>query len=689
MKVLYSWLNDFVNLDISVNELADKLTMAGMEVTDLKKIGDDWLLEIEVTPNRPDCLSVLGIARECGLVLGKRIKPPKIPFIPRTSATYIRENEFEVIIKNPDACPRYIARILMDVEIRPSPEFIQARLEKIGLRPINNIVDITNYILFELGQPMHAFDYDKLDGKRIIVRFAEENEKIVTLDGQERQLTPQDLVIADISRPVALAGIMGGENTEVTEDTRNVLLESAYFDPITIRRTSQRLGLSTESSYRFERGVDFINVEQASLYAVEMIRKYASKNKRTLVHIDKCLDVIKKHIPASNKVILKFSDVNKFLGVMPSAFWIRKTIQALGCEIFGLSKEGLKIQSPSFRQDLKQPIDYIEEIARLYGYDKIPENQLPEIDVSQESALEEFGEREFENRLRDISQKLGLKEVISYALLSEQEVEKFQFKNVLPLNNPLSKTHAILRPSIIPSLLKVAQYNFNHFVNDIAIFELGKIYGLNDKPWERKVLGILLSGKAYNDYFGVSIEYNFYHLKGIFEKIMNYFGIEEYQISEFKTPLFSKNACLEIKKQSETIAIMGMASSSVKEYYDLKKDVLVMEIYIDIVKKFKSRELRFKPLPQFPFILRDISILLPRDFEVGKVIERIRNMSDLIAEVVVIDFYTGAQISRDKKSITLRIKFQSQDRTLKDEEIDPIILKIKDNLAQNLPVEFR
>jgi len=689
MKVLYSWLNDFVNLDVSPQELAERLTMAGMEVTDMKNIGDDWLLEIEVTPNRPDCLSVLGIARECALVLGKRIKPPKIPFIPRTSAAHIKENSFEVIVKNPQACPRYIARILMDVEIRPAPEFIQERLEKIGLRPINNVVDITNYILFELGQPMHAFDYDKLQGKKIIVRFAHQGEKIITLDDEERTLTPEDLVIADCKRAVALAGIMGGKNTEVSPETKNVLLESAYFDPITIRRSSQRLGINTESSYRFERGVDFINVEQSSLYAVELIRRYCSRNKRVLIHIDKSVDVIKKHIPVSRKVVLKFSDVHKALGIIPSAFWIRKTIQALGCEISGVSKEGLKIQSPSFRQDLKQPIDYIEEIARLYGYDKIPDNQLPDIEVSQEGELEEFGDRRLEEEVRNISQKLGLKEVITYALLSQEEVEKFNFKNALSLNNPLSKTYAILRPSIIPSLLKVAQYNFNHFVNDVAIFELGKVYGLNDKPWERKTLGILLSGKGYNDYFGIDVKYSFYHLKGIVEEIMGYFGITGYEVTDAFNPLFSRTASFEVRKENEILGIMGICSNMAREYYDIKKDIFVAEFYLDVIKRFKTRRLKFNPLAQYPSVFRDVSVLLPLDFGVGVVMEGMKQKSNLIKEVTVIDFYTGPQIAQDKKSITLRIKFQAEDRTLRDEEVDSIILEMKNELSNNLPLEFR
>ncbi len=689
MKVLYSWLNDFVAIDVPPQELADRLTMAGLEVTQVEKVGDDWLLEIEVTPNRPDCLSVVGIARECGLVLGKRIKPPKIPFIPRISRAHIRENDFEVIIENSEVCPRYIARILLNVEIKPSPDFIRKRLEKVGLRSINNVVDITNYVLLELGQPMHAFDYDKLQGKKIIVRFAHQGEKIITLDDEERILTAEDLVIADCNRAVALAGIMGGKNTEVSPDTKNILLESAYFDPITIRRTSQRLALTTESSYRFERGVDFVNVEQASLYALDLIRKYCSPSKRLQVHIDKNIDLIKKHIPASSKVILKFSDVEKALGILPSAFWIRKIIQQLGCEIVSVTKDGLKIQSPSFRRDLKQPIDYIEEIARLYGYDKIPEKDLPEIEVSQEDSLIEFGDSEFEAQLRDICQRLGVNEVISYALLSQQEVEKFQFEHVLPLNNYLSKSFAVLRPSLIPSLIKIATYNFNHFVNDVAIFELGKIYGLNEKPWERKAVGILLSGVKYRDYFGKEVEYNFYHLKGMIEEFLNYFGIEDYSLEEKQFPLFSSAASIAIKIKTELVGIMGIISDMVTEYYDLKKEVLVAELYLDVIKKYYSRQLKFKGVAQFPAILRDISILLPKDFAVGEVIEKIKPADKLIQEVTIIDFYTGPQIPPDKKSVTLRLKFQAKDRTLKDEEVDHIIKRIKETLLPTLPVELR
>jgi len=691
MKVLLSWLKDFVDIDVSVQKLADALTISGLEVGDIQPAGEDYVLDIEVTPNRPDCLSIMGIARECAVGLNKTFIPHRLVFLPKTSSAYIKETGFGVKIQAQEACPRYIGRVLLGVEIAPSPDFIRERLEKIGLRSINNIVDIINYILIETGQPMHAFDYDKIQGKQIVVRFAREGETIITIDEEERQLSKQDLVIADNRRPVALAGIMGGRETEVTANTKRVILESAFFRPQTIRESAKRHALTTEASYRFERGVDFPTVETASVYAVDLIRKYASKDSnKTTVVMDKTVDVITKQVPLSSKVVLKYKDIEKVLGIMPSAFWIRRLIKSLGCEIAAVSKEGLKIQAPSFRGDLKTSIDYIEEIARFYGYDKIPAQELPRLMVEKESVLGSFSETGFESRIRDMLIAAGLSEVITYALLSEEEIARFRIKNVLSLKNPLVKNYSVLRPSILPSLLKVAEYNFNHGTYDLAVFELGKVYlRMNGKPFERKVAGLLLSGKKYRDYFGNEMDYNFYDLKSVIETILSNFGIDGYSIKETKQVFLSGNCSARIEVLAKQAAILGEVSDEVKTYYNLKRDIYIGEVYLDTIKEEMKTAVRYQEIGQYPGVIRDISLLLPKEVAAGEIIKHIEGGDSLIREIDVIDVYEGKQIPPDKKSITVRIKFQSSERTLKDTEVDEIYEKIKEILLRELPAQIR
>ena len=691
MKVLLSWLKDFVDIDVSVQKLADTLTIGGLEVGDIQPAGADYILDIEVTPNRPDCLSIMGAARECAVGLNKTFIPHRLVFLPKTSMAYIKETEFGVKIKAQEACLRYIGKVLLDVDIAPSPDFIRERLEKIGLRSINNVVDITNYILIETGQPMHAFDYDKIQGKQIVVRFAREGEKIITIDDEERQLSKRDLVIADSRRPIALAGIMGGRDTEVTSKTKKVVLESAFFHPQTIRETAQRHALTTEASYRFERGVDFPMVDTASVYAVDLIRRYASKDSsKPTVVIDKAIDVITKQVPLSSKVILKYEDIEKVLGIMPSAFWIRRLIKNLGCEIAAVSKEGLKIQAPSFRGDLKTSIDYIEEIARFYGYDKILAQKLPELIVEKESALANFSETGFENRIRDILVTTGLSEVITYALLSEEEIARFKMKKALFLKNPLAKSYSALRPSILPSLLKAAEYNFNRGIYDLAVFELGKIYlDINGKPAERKVAGVLLSGKKYQDYFGNEMEYNFYDLKSVIETILGNFGINDYSIKETKQVFLSGSCSARIDMSAEQAAILGEASDEAKAYYDLKRDIYIGEVYLDTIKEVMEGEIQYHEVGQYPAVIRDISLLLSKEVPAGEIMKHIEGRDSLIREIEVIDVYEGRQIPPDKKSITIRIKFQSNEKTLKDTEVDKIYEEAKEILLRELPCQIR
>ncbi len=699
MKVLLSWLKDFVDIDIPIQELSLSLTMAGLEVESVEEVEEgDYLLDIEVTPNRPDCLSVVGLAREVGITLDKKTEHPKVVFLPRSSAASTKGAGFDITIENGDDCPRYIGRVLLDVQVKETPDFIRNRLHKIGIRSINNVVDITNYLLFELGQPMHVFDYDKIKDHKIIVRRAKKNEKIVTIDGIERELNAEDLVIADSKRPIALAGIMGGLETEVTERTKNVLLESAYFNPSLIRRTAQKHGLMTDSSYRFERGVDFVMVDGASKSAVDLIRKHASDKDSTqpTVIVDRAKDLIKKQVPLTSKAILKFEDIERKIGVLPSSFWIRKTFKSLGCELLSISKDMIKIGAPSYRSDLTSSIDYIEEIARIYGYDNIPAQGLPDLEVSSEENLKEFNDSGFKERVKDYLVRERLHETISYALLSKDEAGRLNFPNVISLDNPLVKSYSVLRPSIMPSLLKIAEYNFNRTNYDLALFELGKVYSYFEQkpegakePKEDKAVAILLSGIKYQDCFGEELNYTFFDLKAIIERVLNKFGIRDCSVIADQNSFYADSCSAKIMLGDDKIASLGKVSEEIGDYYGLKREVYLGEIRLDLVERFKKDEFKYSEISQYPAIERDISLILPQPTTAAEALSKIKDKDDLIRSVEVIDIYEGKQIGQGKKSLAIRIQFQSLERTLKDEEVDRIEAEIKKVLCEELSCQIR
>ncbi|MGE4357715.1 MAG: phenylalanine--tRNA ligase subunit beta, partial [Candidatus Omnitrophota bacterium] len=441
MKVTYNWLKDFVEIKISPPLLAEKLTMAGLEVVSLEKFDDDWVFEIEITTNRPDWLSVLGIAREISAITGKRFKYPRL----KSTVSYqsVTALPLKIRIEDKKGCLRYIGRIIDNVEIKPSPSWLQKRLIAVGLRPINNVVDITNYYLIETGQPMHAFDYDKIEGKTIIVRRAKEGEEIVTIDGERRKLDSSILVIADEIKPIAIAGIMGGKDSEVSDSTKTILLESAYFEPITIRRASQKLGLVTESSYRFERKVDLGTVYQAPLFALELIRKFASSHKKRIIS-GKMIDLGLKE--KEDKVIcLNIRRVSDFLGKEITSEEIEDILEKLG---FYVRKKKLfwEVQIPSFRRDIEIEEDLIEEIARIYGYDKFPltlprSEKIPQFVI--DNSLQEMKKKIYETLLG-----MGFTEVITYSLVGKVLLGRTNLNYTeewLRVSNYLSKEQEFLR----------------------------------------------------------------------------------------------------------------------------------------------------------------------------------------------------------------------------------------------------
>ncbi|MFC1808077.1 phenylalanine--tRNA ligase subunit beta, partial [Candidatus Omnitrophota bacterium] len=474
MKISYEWLREYVNTKIRVDNLSPILTMAGHEVTAIEQRGNDFILEIEVTPNRADCLSHIGIAREVSAMTKKSLKLP-VANIKENKST---KKSIAIEIENKKDCPLYTGRVIKNVNVAVSPKWLIRRIESIGLRPVNNIVDSTNFVLFEMGQPLHAFDLDKLCGDRIIIRRAKKGEKIITIDGIERELKPDILVIADTEGPVAIAGVMGGKQTEVTQETKNILLESACFDMVTTRRSSFKLGLSSDSSYRFERGIDIAGVLSGSDRASELISSIA---KGSVCNLNS--DGSKIKVPES--IILRMTQLNKILGTKLAPKDVKDILGRLDFKFKGANN--LEVISPSFRHDVSREADLFEEIARIYGYENIEPSAPNIITTAEDPESKDFMLKR--NMAKEVLTSSGFNEVLTYSLVSRESISQMAHpqESVIAIQNPLSKEQEIMRQSLVPGILKSVRHNLSRQVQDIKIFELSNIYfkkeaRLNEEP---------------------------------------------------------------------------------------------------------------------------------------------------------------------------------------------------------------
>jgi len=686
MKFTYNWLKDFVEIKITPQALADKLTMTGLEVTSLEKIGDDFVFEIEVTSNRPDWLSVVGIAREVSAITGKKLKRSPVtghrsPVKDRRQATGDRR-QLAINIQNKKDCPLYTAKIIRDVKIGPSPDWLKNRLELIGCRSINNIVDITNYILFTWGEPLHAFDLDKLVSQSpvtshqslIFVRRAKKGEEILSIDGIKRTLDENMLIIASdmagktgdrrpaTGKPIAIAGIMGGKDTEVTERSKNILLEAAIFNPILIRRGRQKLGMQTDSSYRFERGIDFDTAQNASWQATKLIQELTG-GKFVLA---KGAGLTKAKQKAIN---LEWETVNRILGLGLSPAKMSGILNNLGFKVKTRTKNKFLVGVPAYRQDVNLEIDLIEEIARISGYESIPRS-VPL--VKPQVGAGEI--RDLVSLIKKALVGLGLNEVITYSLIDKDLLSIFGIKEAqaLEILNPLSKEQEVLRPSILPSLCACAAYNLNQKQDYINIFEIAKTYlGTSTLPKEELALGIALCGtKSLLLEQGLIREnLGFLHLKGVLEMLFERLKIEDYS--------FSTKDCnweIDIYIQTEKIGSMTMLQKNVLDKLDIKnKDVFVVELSLDKVLSFASLQKKFIPLPKYPGIARDISFILKQDISIREILGAIEEKcKPLLVDIKIVDYYKGKQIPDGYKGLTISCLYRSNERTLTEAEINPL-----------------
>ncbi len=633
---------------------------------------EDWALEVSITPNRPDWTSVLGVAREIAALTGQSLSKPVIEIEEEDKPV---EGLADVTIEDPLGCPRYAASVIRGVTLGPSPFWLRSRLHKSGVRSINNVVDVTNYVMLEMGQPLHAFDYDRLRENRIVVRRSIDGETFTTLDGQSHQLNDEVLMICDGKRPVAVAGVMGGLNSEIFAGSVNVLLESACFDPRTIRRGSKWLGLSTEASYRFERGTDVEGAVPALKRASGLISRLAGGRIARGV-IDRYPS------PRPTPVIdLRVNRTNQFLATSISQPDVTGYLQALEMETEALDQNTLRVRPPSFRVDVSREVDLMEEVARLEGYDRIPVT-VPAIRPSEEEPDPEFVLRD---RVRKIMVGLGFSEIISYSFVSSgfpdlvAAPKESPLRSFVELLKPLTTDQSVMRTSLVPGLMAAVRANAAHGETDLRLFEWGKVFidrDDEDLPLEKTALAACMTG-SYQDkvWHGDRQAVDFYHIKGAVESLLEYLAIGEAVFQrDGIAPGYDPVASCNILHAESRIGIIGRPVPQVLEAYELKGlGVYLFELDIEGLLKAIPQERRFRPFARFPAVYRDVSLIVDQDKEIHQIQEIVRRVGgDLVESVTLFDLYEGEKIGSSKKALAFRICYRSRDRTLAGKEINQL-----------------
>jgi len=685
MRVSFDWLKDFMETKIDANKAQSFLTMAGLEITAVSNIENDYVMEIEVTPNRPDCLSILGIARELSAASGIPIKLPasiRKNFMKKGKA----RGSVRIEISDKHACPRYTGCIMRNVKVGPSPKWLTDRLNAMGVRSVNNVVDITNYVLFESGQPLHAFDLDKLNQKRIVVRRAKKGESIVTIDGINRALDPNVLVIADALRPVAVAGIMGGKDTEITSGTKNILIESACFDPVVIRKACRQLGLASESSYRFERGVDQGMIFAAGIRAQELIKDTAGG--RTDGNVSDAGAGIEKE----KEVSVSIEEISRILGIDISPEKIKDIFKRLN---LGPVKKKNKIfvTVPSYRRDLAQGVDLVEEVARLYGYDKVP-SRLPSFTPQKTYQLEKKTAA-LENEIRKVLCGIGMYEIMTYALTSRNSIERLgiSMENLVNLRNPMSSQQEIMRPSLLSEMLEAVNWNLNRRNTRLQLFEVNKVYIMNKadgQAEETMRLSIGVCGNKTGNWKEKPRELDFFDLKGAIEVLMNSLGMPGYRLEKAEHASLKENMAAAINVNGKICGVFGEVKEDVARRFDIKRKVFIAEISLDELLSCANLRKTFAALPKYPSVKRDIAILLDDTINASSIYDVIKEEArELVKAVDVFDLYKGQQIQEGKKSLAYTIEYRSDEKTLNDKEVNEVHKKVQDALTKRLGAQIR
>jgi phenylalanyl-tRNA synthetase beta chain len=691
MKIVYNWLKEFVDATAPVTELRSRLSLAGVAIDSVEESAAGPVLDAEITANRPDCLGHFGMAREVAAIYRLPVKALQ----PKLKEAAIRVSDAtRVEIEAPELCGRYTARILRGVKIQPSPDWLRQRLEAIGQNSINNVVDVTNYVMFELGQPMHAFDLDKLSERRIVVRRARPGERIRTLDGVERGLTKDMCVIADASRALGIAGVMGGSESEIGFSSRNILLESAWFDPVTVRRTSKMLGLRTEASYRFERGTDPELAELASRRATELIQQLGGGEVLSGV-----VDVYPGRTPAPS-IELSRKELLRVMGADAPDRDIEEILNALGFQPSrtdahrGSPSSLLAVwqcKQPSWRRDAGRGIDLIEEVARHYGYDRFPP-RLPPAKQPARRLLHAGAQ----DRVRERLVALGYQEIVAIPLVDVRHDEIFRAEGVAPavISNPLAEDASVMRSTGVVSMLGALEWNLNHGQRNLRLFEIGKTYELRDRePVETAVLTLGATGLAREKTIHEAArEFGFADLKGDLDDLGSLAGGLRWDSGGPRW--LAGGSCARISAGDDAaFGVAGQLGRRIADQLKLRQNIFIAELRLDplVAGIERARAIqKFSPIPRFPAVERDFSLVLSDGVKFAQVADVIRALA--IAElqsIEVADLFRGGKMPAGKFSLMIRVTFQSGETTLTDSRISDYSSQIVAALETKLGASLR
>lgn len=679
MRIPLSWLNDFVDIKISPEELAHRLTMSGLEVESVEACEGDTVLDVNVTANRGDCLSIIGMARETAAVLGSKLKKAHDKHVKAAKGGIKAKDFVDVVIKDKKNCGRYAAMVVDGIKIGPSPEHIVKRLNASGIRSINNVVDATNYLMIETGQPFHAFDHRNIRGKKIIVDKASDGMTFKTLDEIDRKLTSTDLMISDAEGPIAIAGVMGGMNSGVKDDTTTVVLESAYFLPTSVRKTSKRLGLSSESSRRFERFVDpnftITSLERLAELIVELAGGTMSSD-----HIDIYSTPVKE-----KKVKFDVKEAELLLGVTLKDAECKRYLASLGVTL----TDGV-CTVPTYRQDLERPVDLIEEVARLHGYDKIP-TTLPKISMSSVIKPEGFDLRD---KARGFLSDRGFYEAVNYGFVSPAESSMFFKDHNVEVSNPLGIEFSVMKPTLLAGLLGNLKLNLSMGQDSVRLFELRPVFKSKGKDVVefRKLAGIIYGLKRSLQWAVSSSNVDFYDAKGVCEALLKRLGISDVDHTEAADIGFMHpSASAQIVCGGRMAGFVGQIHPEVALKWDIKDDVFAFELDFDVLSKESlKRKPRFKELERFPVVRRDIALLLDETLTSKDVKDTIMSLKDpIVKDSFPFDVYKGKGIPEGKKSVAFAVFYYNPARTLTDEEINRSHMGIVSHLKEKLRAETR
>ncbi|HDJ24324.1 MAG TPA: phenylalanine--tRNA ligase subunit beta [Candidatus Aminicenantes bacterium] len=679
MRISIDWLSDFIDLDLSVEELIQMLNNIGLVVEDRQEVEGDTILEIETYANRPDTLGHLGIARELSAALQKPLKEQHWPLVEITEKT---SDLIDVQVFVEDLCPRYCGLIVRDVAVGPSPEWLQKRLRAVGVKSINNVVDVTNYVLYATAQPVHAFDLAKLAGSKIIVRQAKKGELLRTLDGTDLILSPENMVIADEQKPVALAGIVGGENSAVTSETKDVFIECAYFDPLSVRQTAKKLGIQTDASYRFERGADISFPPQAAWMVASFLSEFKGKVTKGLI------DVYPSPVKRRT-LILRHHRIQELLGVDISSETIEKTFTALEFQVSQAQPGSWKILAPYHRVDIEREADLIEEVARFYGYDRIPALFPPLRQLEPPpSPLKKLIQK-----IRQTLFHYGYNEVLNFSFASEEEISLFSHHlRPVSLRNPVSSRAALMRTTLLSGLITNIIYNLNHGVEGVHLFEVGKIYfWKNELPCEQLTLGLVSTGLISEKQWSTPQESgDFFRLKGAVETLFSMLRYEPLSFAAQDHPWCEPGLALNVKYKGESVGFLGQLRADMATKYGLQQEVWIAEFNLGHLLSKQPQPFTLRHLIKYPVVIRDVSFLADKDLRYSSVQEYLQKREiPWLERFELYDRFTGSTIPPGKVSLSFRFVFRHAERTLEAEEVDSLMERVIKALIMEFNFQLR